>query len=497
MVRPGVTRQLIRSVRRVTGIRLTIFLPLFLMGLVVAVGLWAIRLTTAAVGKSSISQLSVAEIQALRETAFLVVGVGGGGALLLGILLAIAISRPIRTLLKRSERVIPVSLPRAPVKKIDELSSLSNTLNHLLLSFEKYARVSDIFDRLPEGILAVSPGGEILGANAEAQRIFGQGPDGLVGTRLADLVERGQAENDRFLGLWQRAVDRTPTTFSHLTLQRKDGTRVDVRGSLALSESPGGPGEEVILTVQDLARVRTIQGEVRRVDQLAALGALAASIVHEIGGAVLAIQTLVDLIASQIPEQSPQSRYAEKIQGELDRIRRLADEIRTLAQVELREPVPCQVENLVAETLWLAETRFREKGITATKRIAADLPPVLGDPDRLSRAFLNILTNAFEATPAGGRVAVEVAEEAAPDDLGAGRLIAVRIVNTGSHIPPRDLDRIFDLFYTTKKEGSGLGLPVAARAVADHGGKITARSSPEEGTQFTLFLPAARAAAPP
>lgn len=492
-----VTRQLVRSVRRVTGIRLTIFLPLFLMGLVVAVGLWAIRLTTASVGKSSIAQLSVAEIQALRETAFLVVGIGGGGALLLGIIVAIAISRPIWTLLRRTERMMPVSLPRPPVKKIDELSSLSNTMNHLLLSFEKYARVSDIFDRLPDGILAVSPTGEVLSANAEAQRIFGPGAGGLAGRRLADLLEPGQAENDLFLALWQRALGSTPTTFPHLALQRKDGTRVEVRGSVAVAESLSGDGEEVILTVQDLARVRTIQGEVRRVDQLAALGALAASIVHEIGGAVLAIQTLVDLIAPQVAPDTPHYRYVEKIQGELDRIRRLADEIRTLAQVEIREAVPCQVETLVAEKLWLAEARFRDKGIAVTKRIAPDLQPVLGDPDRLSRAFLNILTNAFEATPPSGRITVEVGEGESPGDLGTGRVIAVRIANTSSHIPPADLDRVFDLFYTTKKEGSGLGLPVAARAVADHGGKITVRSLPEEGTEFTLFLPIRRAGTAP
>ena len=186
---PTETRQLIRSVKRATGIRLTVFLPLFLMGVVVAVGLWAIRLTTISVGKSSLVQLSVAEIQALRETAFWVIGIGGGAALAFGIILAIAIGRPIRLLLERTDRLIPASLPRPPVKKIDELSSLSNSLNYLLLSFEKYARVSDIFDRLPEGILAVSPSGEILSANAEAQRIFGHGPAGLVGTSLSDLLE--------------------------------------------------------------------------------------------------------------------------------------------------------------------------------------------------------------------------------------------------------------------------------------------------------------------
>ena len=487
------TRRLIHSVKRVTGIRLTVFLPLFLMGVVVAVGLWTIRLTTTALGKSSLTQLPIAQVQAVRETALLVIGVGGGAALLFGIILAISIAHPIRTFLAQVERMLPASLPRPPVEKIDELSSLSNSLNHLLLSFEKYVKTSDIFDHLPDGVLVVGPSGEIQSANAEAQRIFGSGLNGLLGARLSELLEHTQAENGLLLALWRTTVDPTPTTFPRLTLQRKDGKRLEVRGSLTLAEPAGSDGGEVILTVQDLARARTIQGEVRRVDQLAALGALGASVVHEIGGAVLAIQTLVDLIAPQFPQESPDHRYLDKIQEELDRIRRLADEIRNLAQVEIREPVPCRVESLVADALWMAETRYREKGITSTKSIPPALPPLEGDPDRLSRAFLNILTNAFEATPPGGRVKVVAAQEAAPDDLGVERVIAVRIANSGSYIPPGDLDRIFNLFYTTKKEGSGLGLPVAARAVADHGGKISVRSSREEGTEFTLLLPMGKA----
>jgi PAS domain S-box-containing protein len=456
------------------------------MGLVVAVGLWAIRLTSAKLGKATLVQATVADVQALREATFLVVGIGGAVALVVGVVLAIAIGRPIRSLLRRTERMLPTG-SRGPVKKIDELSSLSNSLNHLLLSFEKYARISDIFDRLPDAILALSRDGTVQSANAEAQRIFGEPGRELTGTRLADLLEPGRAENDLLLGLLRTTMNTTPTTFDRLALWRRDGVRADVRGSLAVADSD--EVSEVILTVQDLARAHTLRDEFRRVDQLAALGALGASIVHEIGGAIQTVQTLVDLITPQIRPETSEFRYVEKIERELDRIRRLADEIRTLAQVELRERVPCQIETLVSEALWTAEMRFQDKGISTVKHVGAVLPPLAGDPERLNRAFLNILTNAFEATPPGGRVSVSVSEEKGPDDLGGGAVIAVRIRNTGSYIGPPDRERIFDLFYTSRKEGSGLGLPVAARAVADHGGRIGVESSREEGTEFTLLLP--------
>lgn len=480
------TLQLIRSVRRATGIRLTVFLPLFLMGLVVAVGLWAIRLTSTKLGKAALTQVSIADLQAVRETTFLVVGIGGGVALVAGVMLAIAIARPIRSVLRRTERMLPKA-SGPPVKKIDELSNLSNSLNHLLLSFEKYVKISDIFDRLPDGVLALTPDGTIHSANAEALRIFGGSGRDLTGTRLSEILEPGKAENDLLLGLLRTAAHPTPTTFDRLALQRRDGARAEVRGSLAMAEP--GEGSEVILTVQDLAGAHTLRGEFRRVDQLAALGALGASIVHEIGGAVQTVQTLVDLITPQIRPETPEFRYVEKIERELDRIRRLADEIRTLAQVEVRERVPCQIETLVSEALWTAEMRFQDKGIATSKHVGAVLPPLSGDPERLNRAFLNILINAFEATPPGGRISVSVSEDKGPEDLGGDRVIVVRIRNSGSYIPAADRDRIFDLFYTTRKDGSGLGLPVAARAVADHGGKISVQSSRQEGTEFTLLLP--------
>jgi ABC-type Fe3+ transport system permease subunit len=127
------------SARRATGIRLTVFLPVLLMMLTVAVGLWSIYLTSGSLGLGRPSLRSLREVQALRGTVFLVVGVGGGLALLLGIALAYAISRPIRQLLRRVEEILPPSLAVPPGKKIDELADLTNTLNHLLRSFESLA----------------------------------------------------------------------------------------------------------------------------------------------------------------------------------------------------------------------------------------------------------------------------------------------------------------------------------------------------------------------
>ncbi|MFQ5827581.1 MAG: nitrogen regulation protein NR(II) [Candidatus Methylomirabilia bacterium] len=490
--RQGLTlRRVIGRARRLTGIRLIVFLPLVLMGLAMAVGLWAIRLTTQSLGAGVFALLPIAEAQALRETTLWVIGVGGGLALLLGIAIAVAIVHPIRQMLGRLEQTMPSSAERPPARETDEISGLTNRLNYLLLSFEKYARATDILDRLPEGIITLSPAGEILDANAEARRILGLAPEQLVGKTMWEVLEPSEGQAQLLRALREAFTAETPTTLPHLILALRDGRRVMVRGTIGPVDSHIGESRAAILAIQDLAQVQAIEREIRRVDQLAALGALGASIVHEIGGSVLAVQTLTDLIGDTIAPDSPDRRYVERIEAELERVRRLTDEIRTLAQVQVREPVLCQVESLVADavsTVW-SEMRFWEKGVELEKLIPSSLPPISGNPDRLSQAFVNIIINAFEATPAGGRIAVAVSQEEAPADIEPGQVIAVRVINSGSYIPAEDLDRIFTLFYTTKKEGSGLGLPIAYRAVADHGGEIKARSSHDHGTEFAILLP--------
>lgn len=470
-------RLLARSLRRATGMRLTVLLPLFLVTFTIAVGLWSIYLTTGSLGLRRGGQ-SFAEVQALRERAFLVIGAGGGVALVLGFVLAWSISSPMRQLLRRIEESLPPSLVGPPIRRINEVADLANALNRVLLSFEKYAVSSGMLEHLPEGVLTLGAGGEIRGANGEACRILGAGADALVGANLNEFLESGDA---RRLPAWQTAA---PTTIKRLALRARDGSRAEVEARLVAVRS-----REWLLTLRDLVQAHAVVQETRRVDQLAVLGSLAASVVHEIGGAIQTVQTLVDLVTPRIPDGSDDRRYVEKIEIELDRVRRLADEIRTLAQVQPREQAPCPIGSIVADAVWIAERRFQQRLIEVRSSIAPSLPAVVGDSDRLHRAVLNVLVNAFEATPDGGRVTVTVGETDGPPGGGRRRGVLVRVANTGSYLPPEERERVFNLFYTTKKEGSGLGLPVAYRAVADHGGTIAIESSREAGTEFTIFLP--------
>jgi signal transduction histidine kinase len=192
----------------------------------------------------------------------------------------------------------------------------------------------------------------------------------------------------------------------------------------------------------------------------------------------MGIQMLIEALEPRTPADI---KLHDKLRSECERAARLLTEIRTFGQASARERVACNLGRLVEEILWMLEPRLITKQVKVEKQLNLDIPPILVDRDRIVQALLNIVNNAFEATPAEGKVTVAVGRD--------GDATVVKIANTGSFIPPEEQQKIFTLFYTTKRGGSGFGLPQAQRAVADHGGEIEVRSSREQGTEFVLRFP--------
>lgn len=443
-------------------LRLLVAIPTVFVLLAVTEGFLAIELTVRALGVD----FSPVERLALGKVRLLIVGLGSMIALGFGLALALTITHPLRRLVETVRRRLPPG--HAPAKTpTNELTELSNTFNHMLLSFDKFVTDSHILDGMPVGVLVVDAQNRVKQTNAEARRlvqVIGQPPEGGVLSELP-LFNAGSAVSEA------------------LATVRATGSTVEVPSSASearlVTLTPVTASGEIVVTIRDLSQVSKIRGEIQRVDKLAALGAHVASLAHEVSGSLMAVQTLAGLLP---PKSNEDGAILAKLEGELERAGRLLDEIRAFGQATIRDRVPCDLSRLVEETLWVVEPRFIEKRLQVVKRLAPDLPPILGDGDRLTQAVLNVFTNAFEATPAGGAIRV-VTER----DEG---VILLRVANSGSYIPPEERQKIFNLFYTTKKRGTGFGLPLARRAVMDHGGDIAVSSTEETGTEFVLSFPA-------
>ena len=230
----------------------------------------------------------------------------------------------------------------------------------------------------------------------------------------------------------------------------------------------------------------------RQTESLAIAGKLCSSIAHEVGTPLNIIAGRAELMQHALPKDSPLRQDLDVIITQIDRISRM---IRAaLDPFRQREPERVAVApGSVTEALRPLLQHFaRTRGVTLGMSLPGELPPVLVDPGHLQQVLINLLTNAIEATPTGGRVVVTGAPRA--DDGRPG--VALEVRDTGSGIPEDVLPRIFDPFFSTKpaREGAGLGLAICRDLVRSNGSDIQVASTPGQGTTFTVWMPEARRA---
>ena len=226
-----------------------------------------------------------------------------------------------------------------------------------------------------------------------------------------------------------------------------------------------------------------IRDKIRRVEHLTNLGLLSLGLAHEIRNPLGYLRGLVELMDRELEEGDQRKRYTEVIIQGIDRLDRLVEKLLTLARLDQIELEPVPVEEVLGDSLSILSEKLSSKRIELSwdQDGRHDVP---ADRVKLRHLFLNLLDNAVEATPEGGRIEIRVE----PTDT----TVKVHIRNTGSYIPPEERERIFEPFYTKRKGGTGLGLFIARQIALAHSGDITVDSDPQLGTTFTVELPASK-----
>jgi signal transduction histidine kinase len=250
-----------------------------------------------------------------------------------------------------------------------------------------------------------------------------------------------------------------------------------------------------------------LEQEVQQAQKLAAVGMLAAEVAHEVGTPLNVVSGRAEALARTLPSDHPGRRHLEVILGQADRItgiiRSLLDYTRPRAPTLADEDVP-MILGRVADLLL---RRYRAKSVALHLDLPATIPPVAGDADQLQQLFLNLLTNALDASAPGETVRVTVGDEpllegedrAAITRGGADApCLAIHIVDRGPGMTADQLAHAFEPFFSTKKrgQGTGLGLPIVEEIVRAHRGEVEILSVPGHGTEVIVRLPLAGAAAP-
>lgn len=223
-----------------------------------------------------------------------------------------------------------------------------------------------------------------------------------------------------------------------------------------------------------------------RFDRLAYLGKLAGGLAHEIKNPLSTIMVNLDLLREDLEGRGESTdkmalRKVEILKQETERLEEMLEDFLSLTKGLEIDASPLNIDTVVEEVLDFVGPELQRRGVEVRKFFDADIPPCKADRNLIKQALLNIVINAKDAMKDGGELMVRTS--AGPDS------VRISITDTGSGIPDSQLQRIWDPYFTTKKEGSGLGLPTAKRIIEEHGGTIEALSEPGRGSSFTIVLP--------
>ena len=228
--------------------------------------------------------------------------------------------------------------------------------------------------------------------------------------------------------------------------------------------------------------------QMSRAEHLSTLGELATGLAHEIRNPLAGIAGVVEIIARDLPPTSPARAVVKDVRHEISQINRIITDLLDTARPRLPQVRPADLNTTVEHSVMLARQQALSKPISIEFLKNPGLPNVPHDGDQIHQVLLNLLLNAIQAIDGPGTIKVELDE--------VGPHVAVRVTDSGRGIPADTLPDIFKPFYTTKGNGTGLGLSLAKRIVEEHQGTIEVISTVGKGTQMTVYLPKDRSQVP-
>jgi signal transduction histidine kinase len=332
-----------------------------------------------------------------------------------------------------------------------------------------------LLDSIASGVMVIGASRQILALNPVAERLVGLSAGHLLNRSMSALPPGLQAVID------EAFVTGNPVSGRTVLLPQSGRPDELLQVNTHLGPQDGGGGASVLVELQNAGQAKNIATNLEHLDRLASLGVLSAGMAHEIKNALVSVRTFFDLLAEQA--QDPElTRVAAR---EIQRIDTVVRQVLRGATRGESTLAPLAVQTLLRECLQLLHHPLHERSIELVLDLSAPRDRVNGDERQLRQALINLLMNALEAMGPRGRLTVT----SSTMEMNGAPHLRLTISDTGSGISPEHLARLFSPFFTTKKEGTGIGLAITRRIIHDHHGAITVESKIHVGTTFQIFLP--------
>jgi signal transduction histidine kinase len=341
------------------------------------------------------------------------------------------------------------------------------------------------------GVLAINRSGALVLINDEACRIFGLPHDlDYLGQPYADVF-RNHSDIVRVLG----GAFELASLPNRAELRLKSTAKV-IGYTLSLVRDERDEIIGAALFFKDLTHVEQMEERERLRDRLATLGEMAATMAHEIKNPLGGIEVMAGLLRRQVPDNRDVQALVRDIISEAKMANAIVQEMLDFVRPVRLQLDRASVGEALASAVTMADGKTTRGDVAVSVRVPEGLPPIQADPHQLSQVFANLLINAYEALNGHGAVTltarlVEPGQDGAL--LGDGSqpmpTVVVDVADTGPGMPAELTDRIFNPFFTTKPQGSGLGVAVVRKIVDAHEGRIDVTSVVNQGTCFTVTLP--------
>lgn len=256
-----------------------------------------------------------------------------------------------------------------------------------------------------------------------------------------------------------------------------------------------------IISFRDITQIKQMQAEVQRMDRLASMGVLASGIAHEIRNPLAGIKTIAQTLEEEIEPDDMKREYVSRIVRQVNRMDDLLKTVFSYAKPREPKRRPISLQEIIQEVVALVENRMRNQNVKFEEIYDPKLSTVYVDFYQIQQVFVNLFLNALDAMANGGELRLEALPKVTtlrrvdrrgntfPIQNKSANYVEVTVSDTGSGISAEALPSIFNPFFTTKPQGSGLGLSIVYRIITEHHGEIHVDSEPDHGTTFSVLLP--------
>jgi len=397
---------------------------------------------------------------------------------------------PLKRITAQLDRIAKGEFDQKPLKRADEFGQVSTKISQIGMQLrgvrEIFSNLRENIDQvlggLDDGLLLFSVEGRAVMVSPAVERFLAQPSDRLLGRRAEDIFPPDHPVRK---AIKLRNDQLEPVASAEVVLSGSDLNlrRVEVSVEI-IGEGDARMG--TLVKLKDLESRERIGTQLQVSERLANLGRITAGVAHEVKNPLNSMRIWLENLKGSLPEGAGgMSLQAVRVlDNEIDRLDSVVKRFLDFTHPPEMHQEEASLKEILERVLAVQRPQFEKTNIKLETRFAADVPRVLVDRQLVEQALMNLLVNAVEAMPGGGLLAVSLSRR--------GEMAEIGIRDTGRGIPPEHRKRIFQLFFTTRPNGSGIGLASTFRTVQLHNGSIDFESEVGRGTTFRIDLPLAR-----